>query len=287
MPHRSLLGTLARDAAVLLPALVCSPCYAGPAIVPDFAAGDFDPGAPINNRYYPLVPGTVFRYSADVRDPSTQETEHQELEDFVTFKTETAARVNVRVVRSRAWTDGLLVEETSDLFAQDRAGNVWYMGEDTTAFTYDDEGILVSESKGGSWRAGVNGAKPGFIMPANPVPGFAYYQEFAPADRAVDQAEIASLDQILSTQFGTFNNVLKVRETTALEPGIFENKYYAPGIGQVLIEEDIDASGVAHAIIPLRSVTAVPLPLAIWPMSAMFVGVVTMVEVRRRRSTPR
>ena len=49
--------------------------------------------------------------------------------------------------------------ETSD-------GTVCYFGEDVEFF---EDGELVN--RGGSWRAGVDGALPGIIMPASPAPG--------------------------------------------------------------------------------------------------------------------
>jgi hypothetical protein len=162
----------------------------------------------------------------------------------------------------------VLTEDTNDYYAQDKAGNVWYMGEDTKAFEYDDSGKLISTDTSGSWRAGVRGGKPGFIMPAHPTVGFSHYQEFAPNDEAVDQAEIVSLNESVTVPAGSFSNVVKTLETTAVEPGVRENKFYAPGVGLVLTHEDLDATtGVPLNVIPLVSVTRaqpVPLPPAVW-----------------------
>jgi hypothetical protein len=112
-------------------------------------------------------------------------------------------------------------------------------------------------------RAGVNGAQPGFIMPADPAVGFEYFQEFAEEDEAVDQARVVSLDDTVTTALGTFTNVRKILELTELEPGQFEHKLYAPGVGLILIEEDLE-NGVARNPIPLTRVTAIPLPPAAW-----------------------
>ena len=87
--------------------------------------------------------------------------------------------------------DGVLVERTRDYYAQDTDGNVWYMGEDSVAFEYDDDGNLTGTSTEGSWRAGRNKARPGYAMPATPELGFRYFQEFAPKDEALDQAAYA------------------------------------------------------------------------------------------------
>jgi hypothetical protein len=105
-----------------------------------------------------------------------------------------------------AFEDGLLQERTSDYFAQDTQGNVWYFGEDVTNFHYDEDGNLIGTDSASAWRAGVNGALPGFIMPANPFDGFNYYQEFAPLDGALDQGRIVSVSQQVSVPVGSFSN---------------------------------------------------------------------------------
>ena len=58
--------------------------------------------------------------------------------------------------------DGALVEDTYDWYVQD-AGNVWYLGEETKEY---EHGKVVSTE--GSWKAGVDGAQAGIIMPAEP-----------------------------------------------------------------------------------------------------------------------
>ncbi|MEA2711773.1 MAG: hypothetical protein QOF78_4374 [Phycisphaerales bacterium] len=258
--------------------------------LPDFAPINFAPGAPIDNPYFPLVPGTRFRYAANVTDPENGETVFEEDEDFVTTETRTIAGVQVRVVHARSWEDGELAEDTLDYFAQDKSGNVWYLGEDTKAFERDDEGNIISADTTGSWRAGVNDAKPGFVMPADTTIGFNYYQEFAPNDEALDQATILSTSETVSTPAGDFSDVLKTREETEIEPDVLEFKYYAPGVGLVLVEENVDDAGVPQTRIPLISVanvgTAIPLPAAFGPGLAglAFVLGAAMTPWRRHRA---
>jgi len=256
-------------------------------VLPDFSQATFVPGAPIDNAYFPLAPGTTYRYSATVVDPEDPaESEFLEIEDFVTFQTETVNSVQTRVVRAREWVDGLLVEDTRDFYAQDTAGNVWYLGEETVAFLFDDEGNPTGTSTAGSWRAGVNGAQAGFIMPADLQIGFDYFQEFAPNDAAVDQATILSLNESTSTPAGSFDNVLKTLEFTELEPGVFEHKLYAPGVGLVRIEEDLNEQGVPLNIIPLQSVTVIPLPAAFVPgLAGLVVAIAAAARSRWSRRT--
>lgn len=237
---------------------------AGP-VLPTFSPANFTPGAPIDNAFFPLVPGTTFRYEGDVTDADTGDKSHERDEDFVTPTTKTIGGVSARVVPSRVWMDDVLAEDTFDYYAQDKSGNVWYLGEDTKAFEYDDNGKLINTDTTGSFRAGVGGAEPGFIMPADPQVGFSYFQENAPVQDALDQAQVVSRTEKITVPVGTFDNALKTLETTPLEPGLHENKYYAAGVGNILVEADIPDGGVAVNVLPLVSkttVSAVPLPPA-------------------------
>ena len=119
-------------------------------VLPEVSASNFTANAPIANRYFPLAPGTVYRAGGIVIDPETGDTALAVDEDFVTSQTQTIAGVAARIVHARTWHDGILVEDTNDFYAQDKAGNVWYLGEDTTAFTYDDKGNIVARDKTGS-----------------------------------------------------------------------------------------------------------------------------------------
>ncbi len=141
--------------------------------------------------------------------------------------------VTTTVVRDTEYEDGELVEETFDWYAQDNEGNVWYFGENSTEY---EDGEPVSTE--GSWEAGVNDSKPGIIMPGDPQVGDIYYQEFSPGE-AEDQAEVLSLSESVTVAYGSFENCLKTREFTTLEPGEEENKYYAPGVG-LLLEEEVE-----------------------------------------------
>jgi hypothetical protein len=260
------------------------PAAANP-VVPDFDPADFVAGAPIDNPYFPLKPGTVFTYGAQVNDEG--DTAFELEKDFVTFQTKLIAGVHATIVHAKTWHDGVLIEDTFDYHAQDKFGNVWYLGENTKAFDYDDNGNLIDVDTSGSFLAGVNGAKPGFIMPADPQVGFEYYQEFSAADEALDSAKIVSLNEHLTLPIGSFSNVLKTVESTVLEPGLTENKFYAKGIGQILTLEDIDATGNPLNTIPLQSVATVPLPPAAMTGFATLAAVLvaTVIFTRRRHSS--
>jgi|GEM_PF-1002932 len=227
--------------------------------IPNFGLATFTPGTPIDNPYYPLKPGTVYVYEGEPTDEQSGD-ESEEISRFaVTYDTKNIAGVTATVVRETAWADGFLQEDTDDWFAQDSDGNVWYLGESTTAFEYDDNGNFIGTNNDGAWEAKVNGALPGYIMEAKSRVGDQYYQEFAPADAAVDQAKVISLNTKLKTEFGSFNNGLKILESTELTPGVTEFKNYAPGIGLVLVEEELDQNLEPGFVFELESLTSVSL----------------------------
>jgi len=183
----------------------------------------------IDNPYFPLVPGTTFTYEGQTEDGL----EH--IEDVVTHETKQVMGVICTVVHNTVTLDGELIEETYDWYAQDRQGNVWYFGEDTTEF---DGGTPLTTA--GSWLAGVDGALPGIIMPADPQVGDIYRQEYY-AGEAEDMAEVLSLTESITVPSGSFENVLQTRDWTPLEPSIAEHKYYAQGVG--LIREALVQGG--------------------------------------------
>ena len=138
--------------------------------------------------------------------------------------------VTARVVRDVVTEDGEPVEVTDDWYAQDRCGNIWYLGEATTEY---ENGKPVSTS--GSFEAGVDGAQAGVIMPARPRPGMRYRQEFY-AGEAEDRGEVVSLNEQVEVPFGHFRagRVLMTRDLNPLEPKVLEYKFYARGVGPIL-----------------------------------------------------
>lgn len=127
--------------------------------------------------------------------------------------------------------DGVIVEDTDDWLAQDDSGNLWYMGE--LSKSYDEMGNFLGTE--GSWEAGVDGALPGYWLPADPFVGQFYYQEFY-AGEAEDYAEVIAVDETVTIEMGTYENVLVTRDVNPFEPNVYELKYYAPGTGLIMEE---------------------------------------------------
>lgn len=188
---------------------------------PDVAADDFDPTQEIDNPYLPLRPGTRWVYEGRTEDGT------EAIEVTVSGELRTVMGVEAWVVRDTVTVDGELVEDTDDWFAQDRDGNVWYLGEESTEY---DDGEPVSTD--GSWEAGVDGALPGIVMPARPAAGDAFRQEFDEGE-AEDLFEIVAVDGVAEVPAGSFTDVVVTRDWNPLEPDVVEEKRYAPGVGLV------------------------------------------------------
>ena len=178
----------------------------------------------ITNPWWPMRPGSRWVYRGT--DASGG---RQRVVVTVTHRTKRIANgVVARVVRDVASEDGEPVEVTDDYYAQDRDGNVWYLGEDTAEY---ENGRIVSRE--GSFEAGVDGAEAGVIMPARPRPGLRYRQEYY-AGHAEDRAKVVSRREQAGVPFGHFRDVLMTREDNPLEPKTLEFKFYARGVGPVL-----------------------------------------------------
>jgi len=183
------------------------------------------------NPYFILTPG--YRLILESEPSRRRKDEHVVLVVTVLDETEEVAGVTTRVVEERETADGRLVEISRNFFALCEQNNsVVYFGEDVD--NYDETGTTVVNHDGG-WRAGVNGARPGVLVPGLALVGARYYQEIAP-DVALDRAEIVSVSEVVTTPSGTFQGCLKTKETTPLERRSKSFKSYAPGIG--LIRDD-------------------------------------------------
>ena len=191
----------------------------------------------IDNPYFPLPVGRTWVYQG-VKDGQTQE-------DRVTVTSQTkvvAEGITARVVSDVATHNGTLLEKTSDWYAQDKQGDVWYLGEDTAAYLPNGK---VDTS--GSWEAGVHDAEPGRVMEANPQIPDAYRQEFL-SGQAEDTAWVVDTSGSLTVPDGTFKNVLTSLEATRIEPGAYDRKVYAPGVGMIREEALTGATEYAELV---------------------------------------
>jgi hypothetical protein len=202
-----------------------------------FDAGNFVAGAAITNPFFPLIPGTTFVYTS-TSDAGC------EVELFAVtgnvkddFKGKYAP-IKAWEIHDQSWVDPTctghyaLQEDTLDWHAQDRMGNVWYLGEASTAFDAD-----TCPSTRGSWEAGSQDAEAGIVMLADPKVGATYSQEYS-AGIAEDFAKVLRTDAPVSTAIGAFESCLETKEWSPLEHGAVEHKFYCPtGGGNVLTTE--------------------------------------------------
>jgi hypothetical protein len=194
---------------------------------PRIRAGEFV--RTIDNPYFPLRPGTTYRYEG------LSDGEKEVNTVAVTDRTKKILGVTTTVILDRVFVAGQLTESTFDWYAQDRDGNVWYFGEDTKE--YEDGKVKTTK---GSWEAGVNDAKPGILMLASPRAGQAYWEEYYKGE-AEDQARVKAKIGSLKVPYGSFRRVLVTDNFSPLEPKVLERKYYARGIG--LIQERLVRGG--------------------------------------------
>jgi hypothetical protein len=180
----------------------------------------------ITNNLFPAPVGAKWVYEATLE----QGTERTEV--TVGSETKQVWGANARVVHDTVSLNGQMTEDTFDWYAQDDNGHVWYLGEDTKEYANGQ----VSCTSCGAWEAGVSGALPGVVMPAKPVVGHVYRQEYLKGE-AEDYAEIVALDQTITVPAGTFTGCVKTRDRSAIEASADETKIYCPGIGLVLEEE--------------------------------------------------
>jgi hypothetical protein len=177
------------------------------------------------NSYFILKPGYQVILEGE------EDGEELQLVMTVLNETKVVDGVETRVIEERETEGGNLVEVSRNYFAICRpSNNAIYFGEDVDMY---EDGKIVSHE--GAWLAGQNGARAGMIMPGNIEVGLKYYQEIAPGV-AEDRAEIVSVNGVLDTPAGNFENVLETEETNPLKPSERESKFYAPGIG--LIQEE-------------------------------------------------
>ena len=201
--------------------------------------------ADVDNRFWPMQPGTRWTYR-EVDEKG------KEVVVVVTVTSETkkiANGITARVVRDSVSEDGELIEDTFDWYAQDADGNVWYLGEDTAEF---EDGKV--NTKAGSWEAGVDGALPGVVIPAEPADDMKYRQEYY-AGEAEDNGEVLAVGEQVEVPAGHYADALMTKDTTALEPDVVEYKFYVPHVGPALAL-GISGGGGREELVKVQQVSA-------------------------------
>jgi hypothetical protein len=224
-------------AAALAPSVAMAQATRGSGYEPVLNPADFV--RKVTNPYFPLPVGRTVTLRG-VRDGRTQvDVIH------VTSKTKVIEGITAMTVTDVASHNGQPIEKTTDWYAQDKQGNVWYLGEATAVFL---PGGRVDHS--GSWQAGIKDAEPGLVMKANPQVPDAYRQEFL-TGQAEDTAWIVLRGGSATVPIGTLHHVLTTLEFTRLEPDVVDTKVYAPGIG-VIIERSLHGPTEFAQVVSVR-----------------------------------
>jgi hypothetical protein len=222
-----------------MPALESNPAPSTPAAGSSLPIGaapvNLDPAnfsTDITNPYWPMKPGTRWTYrNVEEGNPP------QDIVVVVTSATKKLANgITARIVRDTGRSQGQIVEDTVDWYAQDAQGNLWYMGEQTAEF---EKGKVVSRA--GSWEAGKDGAMPGIMLPAQPQVGQKYRQEYKKGE-AEDNGEVLATNNLVEVKAGDYRKSLVTMDTSNVEKTAVEYKFYAPGVGPLLA---LDISGGA------------------------------------------
>jgi hypothetical protein len=177
----------------------------------------------VDNSWFPLRPGSTLVYHGVKDGKPSRDIFH------VTTRTRTIVGARCIAVSDRLYLSGRLAERTTDWYSQDGRGNVWYFGESTAEL--DANGRVTSRE--GTWQAGRDGARAGIFMPARPTVGFSARQEYYKG-HAEDEFRVLSRRATVRTPAASSHRALLTKETTPLEPGVVDHKYYVRGIGTVL-----------------------------------------------------
>jgi hypothetical protein len=193
---------------------------AGPGWPATISPSEFVPR--VTNPWFPLKPGSVWHYrgvKAGVKMTDTVTATH---------RNKLILGVSTTVVHDVVKVRGKPEEVTDDFYAQDHRGNVWYFGEETEELNRQGK----PTSTEGSFEAGVDGARPGVLIPGRPKVGLVGRQEFLKGE-AEDHFKVLDLKAGVSVPFATTRKALRTREWTPLEPGTVDNKYYLREVGTV------------------------------------------------------
>jgi hypothetical protein len=176
------------------------------------------------NTYFILDPGYQLTLGGIHKNDTTL------LVITVLNETKKIGGIETRVVEENESVNGKTIEISRNFFALCKQTNsIFYFGEEVDIYK---DGKVVNHD--GAWIAEGNN-KAGIALPGVFLLGSRYYQEIAPGI-AMDRAEIISISETFQTPDGKYSNVLKIEETTPLEPNDISYKLYAPGIG--LVKDD-------------------------------------------------
>ena len=198
----------------------------------DFQRAKFDNSSThITNEWLPLRPGLQLTYKGSAIPEGEKTRVKRRVVSTVTDLSKYIDGVRTLVIWEKDYTAGKLGESEIAFFAQDKAGNVWLLGEYPEEY---ENGKVVDAP---TWISGQKGARAGIAMLANPKVGSAdYAQGFAPAPvEFKDRARVYKKGQKTCVPVKCYRDVLVIEEFEKGVPGVFHLKYYAPNVGLVRV----------------------------------------------------
>src|SRR5262245_61111867 len=196
----------------------------------EFDRNNFDRSTNIDNKWFPLKPGTQYVYKG-----VTQEEKKRVPHRLVFVVTDLAKMINgVRalVVWELDYKAGKMVEQELVFFAQDKGGNVWHLGQ--LSESYAEKEFVGARA----FLVGTDGARAGIIVQAEPRVGTPSYSHgYAPPPvNWTDRGKVDQVGQKTCVPTSCYNDVLVIAETSDAEgPNAEQLKYYAPGVGLVRV----------------------------------------------------
>jgi hypothetical protein len=198
------------------------------AVEEDYDRNKFSKSTTIDNRWTPFTPGTQFVTEGGATVDG--ERIRRRVVFTVTDLTKVIDGVRSVVAWDRDYNNDVLVEAELAYFAQDDDGNVWQMGQYPEE--YEDGKIAGTPA----WIAGLEGAKPGILMRADPQLGTSdYSQGWGPEVEYADRAKVLKVGQKTCVKTGCYEDVLLTQEWDEADPAAKQLKYYAPDVGNVRI----------------------------------------------------
>jgi len=195
----------------------------------DFDPGNFDNSIEITNPWMPMQPGTLWVYEGTAVDEESNSFARR-IEFTVTDLTKEIAGVRTVVAWIVDYNNGEFIEKEIAFYAQDNDGNVWYFGEHPEEFK---DGKFVDAP---TWLAGIEEAKAGIKMMAEPQVGTAkYFQGWGPAVEWSDYGNVQKMGQETCVPLDCYKDVLVIAESSLKEVGAAQFKFYVSGVGEIRV----------------------------------------------------
>ncbi len=233
-PRRAMLPVLVLCGLVAAGSNTHGAAGKSPTIVADHLLEKFDgvkfsKPTDITNQWLPMKPGMRFIYDGTTVSADGKVLPHRIVLN-ITDLVKVIAGVPSLVSYDLDYSSGELEEAELAFFAQDDDGNVWRLGEYPEEY---ENGRFVAAP---TWITGIEGARAGIMMKAQPHLGApSYSQGYGPAVHWTDRGEVHQVGQEVVIAGIRYTDVLVTKETSLAEQGAWQLKYYARGVGNIAV----------------------------------------------------